>query len=245
MENIPMYNTVANAESKVTNLLIRSKIFQRYYIPLLKSLNVFQYKESCIELGCGQGHKLEVLKNSFSNIDFSGLEKSPLMLSKARERLPNTRLLEGDITDMKNIPNESKDIVCLFQVLHHLSEENRNKSYNEVMRILSPNGKVVVIGSFRPEEGKINQVLWDYAYRFYAVLSMHPSESLIIKTSHAAMSIISPYYYNAEKFGYYPLSHSTVFGKEYPGLKLLNTITPKVLGDTIPCISDILIFQKI
>jgi trans-aconitate 2-methyltransferase len=50
-----------------------------------------------VDLGCGPGNSTELLHQRFPNAQTIGLDSSPSMLSKARERLPNCSFIEADI----------------------------------------------------------------------------------------------------------------------------------------------------
>lgn len=245
MGKIDIYTTTASSDSKEKNLHIRGEIFDKYYIPYLLDLWIFKSWDNCIELWCWQWHKLKKLIDAFPWVNFVWLEKSIEMISKAKKKLPETRIIKWDITSMEDISNESKDVVLLFQVLHHLPEEERSTAYQEIIRILKKWWYVVVIASFRPESNQFKQVIWDIIYRFYSVLSQYPVESLISRTNQALLSIIRPSKYIPEDFWYFNLAQKDLFWVNNSWLTHKQTITPRILYNTIPCISDMLIFQKI
>ena len=50
-----------------------------------------------VDLGCGPGNSTELLVERFPQAEVIGLDSSPDMLRKARERLPNCRFVQDDI----------------------------------------------------------------------------------------------------------------------------------------------------
>ncbi len=50
-----------------------------------------------VDLGCGPGNSTELLVERFPEADVTGLDSSPDMLRKARERLPRCSFVEADI----------------------------------------------------------------------------------------------------------------------------------------------------
>src|ERR1700683_3847360 len=50
-----------------------------------------------VDLGCGPGNSTELLHQRFPNAQTIGLDSSPSMLRKARERLPRCSFVEADI----------------------------------------------------------------------------------------------------------------------------------------------------
>ena len=244
MRKIDIYTTTALVTSKEKNLANRASYFEKYYIPYLKESGIFTNWSICMELWCWQWHKLEKLIESFPNVHFAGLDRSDEMLSRARIRLPKVRLMRWDVTDLKGILDESKDALCLFQVLHHLSLEDREKVQKEIIRILKPGWHAIIIDTFRPLSWKLKQIAWDSINRFYAVLSQYSAKSLVIRTNNALMSIIMPSKYDPEAYWYFSPTKETVLWDAHPDLDLLQTITPKILNDSVPCISDMMIFKK-
>src|ERR1700756_944779 len=50
-----------------------------------------------VDLGCGPGNSTELLVERFPQAQVVGLDSSPDMLRKARERLPTCKFVQGDI----------------------------------------------------------------------------------------------------------------------------------------------------
>ncbi|EKD66505.1 MAG: hypothetical protein ACD_49C00038G0039 [uncultured bacterium (gcode 4)] len=239
-----IYTITAETPSKENNLKRRSNIFEKYYIPHLIKLDIFKKWDKCIELWCGQWHKLQKLINNFPEVEFSWLEKSEVMLSKAKEKLLNIEVKKWDILNLSNL-NQAYDIIFLSQVLHHLDEKDRKDAYKEIFKKLKNGWYIIIIDSFRPESSVIKQKIWDITNRFYAVLSQYPISSLGERLNHAINSILVPDFYNPEDFWYFSPERNNVLWWENQELTLLHTITPKIFQNTIPCISDMLIYQKL
>lgn len=243
MNKIVIYQESAQSPSKEKNLARRAGIFEKHYIPFLKELGIITVWSDCLELWCWQCHKWEKLIHNFPDINYSWIDNSENMLNQAIKRLPDYNLSLWDITNMPEIWDNSQDIMCLFQVIHHLDLENRNKMYNEIFRILKPNWHIIIIESFRPDSNEVKGAIWDVVNRFYAVLSQHPDISLRKRICEAIKSIIFPSNYNPEDYWYFPFNFDNMLW-ENNELKLIFSVTPKVLYETIPCISDMHVFKK-
>jgi SAM-dependent methyltransferase len=73
--------------------------------------------ESLLELGCGTGAMLEGLRE----IDrLTGIDRSPQMLAIARTKLPEARLIEGDITAFE-LAERFDVVICVFDTLNHIT----------------------------------------------------------------------------------------------------------------------------
>jgi len=69
-----------------------------------------------VDLGCGPGNSTELLFERFPQAEIVGLDSSPDMLRKARERLPQCTFIEADIATW--MPDKRTDLIfanALFQ----------------------------------------------------------------------------------------------------------------------------------
>ncbi|HEV2623579.1 MAG TPA: methyltransferase domain-containing protein, partial [Xanthobacteraceae bacterium] len=68
-----------------------------------------------VDLGCGPGNSTELLVERFPQAEVVGLDSSPDMLRKARERLPNCKFVQADIATWT--PEPATDLVFSNAVL--------------------------------------------------------------------------------------------------------------------------------
>src|ERR1039458_810939 len=71
---------------------------------------------SLLELGCGTG---AILAGLSSLPSLTGLDRSPEMLAIARDKVPQARLIEGDIATF-DIGERFDVVMCVFDTLNHL-----------------------------------------------------------------------------------------------------------------------------
>ncbi len=76
-----------------------------------------------VDLGCGPGNSTELLIERFPQSEVIGLDSSPDMLRKARERLPNVKFIEGDIA--KWTPDERADLLFANAALQWVPDHPR------------------------------------------------------------------------------------------------------------------------
>ena len=76
---------------------------------------------SVLELGCGSGQILAALTAVPS---LTGVDRSPQMLSRARERVPRARLIEADMADF-DLGERFDAVICVFDTLNHLTSFER------------------------------------------------------------------------------------------------------------------------
>ncbi|KLK90621.1 trans-aconitate methyltransferase [Microvirga vignae] len=76
--------------------------------------------QHCVDLGCGPGNSTELLIRRFQAAQIRGLDNSPGMLAKARERLPGLTFEEADIATWQ--PKERFDLIFANAVLQWIPD---------------------------------------------------------------------------------------------------------------------------
>ncbi len=96
-----------------------------------------------LEAGVGQGPVLRFIKErGGANIkSLTGLDISLKLLAMARERVPEAKLIKGEIETMP-FPNASFDFVVMVDVFQYLLDFGAG--LREVKRVLRPHGTLVV-----------------------------------------------------------------------------------------------------
>ena len=113
-----------------------------------------------LDVGCGTGELLYVFENGYKNVEAHGLDISPKMLEKAKERTSNVEYKEGNVEKLP-YDNDTFDIVVNSASFHHY--ENPQKALEEMRRVLKPGGKLYVLDSVR-DYGPISFLpyYWDF-----------------------------------------------------------------------------------
>ncbi len=73
-----------------------------------------------VDLGCGPGNSTELLGERYPQSEVAGLDSSPDMLRKARERLPNCKFIEADIATWQ--PEPGTDLIFGNAVMQWLPD---------------------------------------------------------------------------------------------------------------------------
>ncbi len=112
-----------------------------------------QRKGRVLEVGVGTGLSLT---ESSSHLEVVGIDLSPEMLDKARERVANERLHhvtglhEMDAGDLK-FPDGSFDTIVAMYVMTVVPEPE--KVMRELARVTKPGGEVILVNHFSQDEG--------------------------------------------------------------------------------------------
>jgi trans-aconitate 2-methyltransferase len=93
-----------------------------------------------VDLGCGPGNSTELLVARFPQAEVVGLDSSPDMLRKARERLPNCKFVQADIATWT--PEPRTDLVFSNAVLQWLPEHR--PVMRRLLEALPPRGVLAV-----------------------------------------------------------------------------------------------------
>jgi trans-aconitate 2-methyltransferase len=83
-------------------------------VDLLRRVPLFD-PQRCADIGCGPGNSTELLARRFQGAQVSGLDTSPGMLAKARERLPSLTFEQADVSQWQ--PEERFDLIFANAVL--------------------------------------------------------------------------------------------------------------------------------
>ncbi|MCB0700711.1 MAG: methyltransferase domain-containing protein [Chitinophagales bacterium] len=118
------YNTTRKADPVIADILYN----------LLQPKNNGKY----LDIGCGTGNYLKALSDK--GLDIIGVDPSDTMLKEAKEKNPNTTLIQGKA---ENLPFDDANFdggMGIF-TLHHWNDIQQG--INEIYRVLKPGGQFV------------------------------------------------------------------------------------------------------
>lgn len=133
-----------------------------------------QNGETILEVACGTGVVFEQIARRNSNGKNVGIDLSPDMLKKAKERLKKTKrnnyeLKEGDALQL-DYEDNTFDIVINNYMVDLLPSATFDRIAEEFYRVTKPNGKVVV-STFSFGKKKINKFWFWIAKKFPDILT--------------------------------------------------------------------------
>lgn len=119
---------------------------------LLKYLKKIEWN-SYLDLGCGDGSILYALNknNILNNKSVYAVDISPTRIKNAKTINNNFKCFVSDVCDLKNIEDNSIDVIVSTQVIEHVS--NEKLMLNEINRVLTKGGFVYLSTVFKKKYG--------------------------------------------------------------------------------------------
>jgi ubiquinone/menaquinone biosynthesis C-methylase UbiE len=105
--------------------------------------------ERTLDIGCGTGAQLAIYQDG--GCDVSGIDLSLPMLQAAKSKLsPDAILINGDAIRMP-YSDDSFDLAISSLFLHQLNSSKQSATLREMIRVLQPEGRILLI-DFHPQE---------------------------------------------------------------------------------------------
>ncbi len=120
----------------------RENVFNslKVYLPLIKEAKIGTPESSIVDVGCGRGEWLELLRES--GYTARGIDINRVMLEQCRSR--GLEVIEADvIAYLQALPDCSLGAVTGFHIIEHLPFETLVQLFDETVRVLKPGGLVV------------------------------------------------------------------------------------------------------
>ena len=109
---------------------------------LIKQASI-QPNQRVLDLGCGTGTLVVLLKRKYPAAEIAGVDPDPKALQRAQKKARRagvTVQLDEGFADELPYEAGSFDRVLSSFMLHHLEEREREKTLREVLRVLKPSG---------------------------------------------------------------------------------------------------------
>jgi O-antigen chain-terminating methyltransferase len=112
----------------------------RIYVPMLKEAQLGTAERPVLDLGCGRGEWLHLLKEQGSQA--RGVDRNHLLIEACRQR--DLDVIESDaLAYLRTLPDASVGAVTGFHFLEHLPFETVIKVLDETVRVLQPGGAAI------------------------------------------------------------------------------------------------------
>lgn len=103
-----------------------------------------------LDLGCGTGNMLSLVREAFPALSLSGLDLSDAYLSRAKRNLRNANATwHAAAAENIPVPDGSVDLVTAVYLFHELPRKVRAQVLSEVARVLKPGGRFVLVDALQ------------------------------------------------------------------------------------------------
>lgn len=112
----------------------------RVYLPYVSAANAGTTERPVLDLGCGRGEWLEVLREQ--GLGASGIDLNTCMIEVCRERGLNVTMANA-LDHLGSLANESCGAVTAFHLIEHLPFPVLIRFFHECRRVLKPGGVAI------------------------------------------------------------------------------------------------------
>lgn len=111
-----------------------------------------------LEVGCGNGYLLAVMRERFPNVHLTGVDYSPDMLELAQRReISDAHVAREDVRKL-TLPSDSFDVVVSERCIINLLDASAQvAALHELHRVLKPRGHLVLIEGFTDGLANLNR----------------------------------------------------------------------------------------
>ena len=144
-------------------LTMRELTFKRRLIEQMR----LEKSHRVLDLGCGTATLTVLIKRAYPEVEIIGLDIDPKILDIARSKVQKAgldiKLDQGSAFELP-YPDNSFDRVVSSLVIHHLTRDNKARTFREVFRVLKPGGEL-----HAADFGKPQNVLMYLITRFFGL----------------------------------------------------------------------------
>lgn len=151
---------------------------------LAKNLNL-KGNETIADIGSGSGALLARIKKQYPATTLIGIDPDEAWIGIANKKSRKIKFIVGEGANIP-IKSQSVDIVLSTLALHHMDDDNKNKTLEEMKRITKKGGRIIIADIDKPKTMYHKFVIWTIMFvenpdyikinlegKFHAMLKKH------------------------------------------------------------------------
>ena len=148
------FNWLTPLYDPIVQLLMPEAAFKRRLVEQMK----IKSGHRILDIGCGTATLTILIKKAHPDAEVIGLDGDPNILELARSKICREGL---DITLVEGMsfklpyPDGSFDRVVSSLMIHHLTSENKIRTFNEIFRVLKPGGELHAADFGKPQNASM------------------------------------------------------------------------------------------
>lgn len=148
------YRTVANKQglgpqSTMEDLFVREKEFDFIFGEIERFINKTGRDPYILDVGCGNGYLLSVLRERFPNSKLGGIEFTPELFDLAISRnLTDVKIINHDVRKSDFWDGPVDIIITERVIINILSRKEQYRAIKNIGQMISPGGLYIMIESF-------------------------------------------------------------------------------------------------
>jgi O-antigen chain-terminating methyltransferase len=140
-ESDPFFSLYADFEDAFRGLKEEVKEGLRVFLPFVQSLAASHHECRVLDLGCGRGEWLELLR--YIGVKATGVDVNPVFIDELRENGLDSVSADA-FSFLKESGPSSYTAVTAFHLIEHLPPASRIRLLDEIYRVLVPGGMAVL-----------------------------------------------------------------------------------------------------
>jgi len=143
---------------------------------------------SVLDVGCGTGTLIVMLKRQYSAVQVVGLDPDSKALRRARKKAGVSLQLDHGFADELPYGERSFDRVFSSFMFHHLDEQERERTSREVLRVLRPGGSFHLLDFVSNET---SHGFFERLFAGHALMKTNTNERILGLISRAGFSNVT------------------------------------------------------